>query len=110
MEDAVADKIGEALRVAMMHSTAAMVLSDPHLPDCPMVAVNPAFTQVTGYTAEEAVGRNCRFLQGSQDRPRSGSPHPLLAEGWAGLYRVDRQLSQGRQGLLEPALHLPSAR
>jgi PAS domain S-box-containing protein len=69
MEDAVADKISDALRVAMMHSTAAMVLSDPFLPDCPMVVVNPAFTRITGYTAEESVGRNCRFLQGSQTDP-----------------------------------------
>jgi PAS domain S-box-containing protein len=69
MEDGVADKIGDALRVAMMHSTAAMVLSDPLLPDCPMVAMNPAFTRVTGYSFEEAVGRNCRFLQGAQTDP-----------------------------------------
>lgn len=71
MEDAVADKIGDALQLAMMHNTAPMVLSDPHLPDCPMVAVNPAFTRVTGYTSEEAVGRNCRFLQGAQTDPEA---------------------------------------
>ena len=65
----MADAIGDALRAAMMHSTAAMVLSDPHLPDCPMVSVNPAFTAVTGYTAQEAVGRNCRFLQGARTDP-----------------------------------------
>ena len=64
-----ADAIGEALRAALMHSTAAMVLSDPRLPDCPMIAVNPAFTAVTGYDAEQAVGRNCRFLQGAGTDP-----------------------------------------
>lgn len=60
----MADMIGDALQTAMLHSNAAMVLSDPHLPDCPMIMVNPAFTIVTGYSAEEAIGRNCRFLQG----------------------------------------------
>ncbi len=65
------DPIGGALRAAMMHSKAAMVLSDPHLPDCPMVAVNPGFTAVTGYDAEQVVGRNCRFLQGSRTDPTS---------------------------------------
>ena len=65
------DEIGKALLVAMMHSAEAMVISDPRLPDCPMVAVNPAFTHVTGYTAEEAVGRNCRFLQGPQTDPEA---------------------------------------
>lgn len=33
--------------------------------------VNPAFERVTGYTAAEAVGRNCNFLQ-SDDRPQPG--------------------------------------
>jgi PAS domain S-box-containing protein len=41
-----------------------MALSDPNLPDCPLVYVNPAFTALTGYDSEAAVGRNCRFLQG----------------------------------------------
>jgi diguanylate cyclase (GGDEF)-like protein/PAS domain S-box-containing protein len=36
-------------------------------PDYPIEYVNPAFEQLTGYRQEEAVGRNCRFLQG-EDR------------------------------------------
>jgi diguanylate cyclase (GGDEF)-like protein/PAS domain S-box-containing protein len=32
--------------------------------------VNPAFVRVTGYTADEVIGRNCRFLQGEEhDQP-----------------------------------------
>ncbi len=60
-----ASAIREALTTAMMHSTAPMVLSDPHQLDCPMVAVNQAFVDLTLYPAAEAVGRNCRFLQGA---------------------------------------------
>ncbi len=41
-----------------------MVLSDPNLPDCPIVDANAAFTDMTGYPPEEVLGRNCRFLQG----------------------------------------------
>jgi len=41
-----------------------MTLSDPNLPDCPLVYVNPAFIALTGYTPEASIGRNCRFLQG----------------------------------------------
>ena len=44
----------------------AMALSDPRLPDCPLVFVNPAFIELTGYDAEAVVGRNCRFLQGPE--------------------------------------------
>ncbi len=65
------DAIGDALRAAMMHSDAPMVLSDPHLPDCPMVAINPAFTAVTGYDEAFSVGRNCRFLQGPRTDPEA---------------------------------------
>jgi len=39
-------------------------ITDPREPDNPLVWVNPSFTRVTGYEAEEVVGRNCRFLQG----------------------------------------------
>ena len=38
--------------------------------DCPLVYVNPAFEVITGYTIEESVGHNCRFLQRDQrDQP-----------------------------------------
>ncbi|QIG43615.1 SpoIIE family protein phosphatase [Nocardioides anomalus] len=41
---------------------------DPHLP---LVWVNQAFTTTTGYGFDEAVGRNCRFLQGPGTDPES---------------------------------------
>lgn len=40
------------------------VLSDPKLPDNPIVFASPGFYKLTGYTSEEVLGRNCRFLQG----------------------------------------------
>lgn len=43
---------------------AAVVLADMTIPGCPMICVNEAFCGITGYTREEAEGRNCRFLQG----------------------------------------------
>ncbi len=50
---------------AVLASTTSFTISDARLPDRPLVWVNPAFEEVTGYTAETAVGRNCRFLQGT---------------------------------------------
>ena len=41
------------------------VLSDPRLPDNPIVFASPGFYELTGYTREQVLGRNCRFLQGS---------------------------------------------
>ena len=42
----------------------SVVFSDPSLPDNPMVYVSEEFEQQTGYSEKEAIGRNCRFLQG----------------------------------------------
>ena len=45
-------------------SPIASVVSNPRLPDNPIVAVNQPFLDLTGYAREEIVGRNCRFLAG----------------------------------------------
>lgn len=47
----------------------AMLVTDARRPDNPLVFVNPAFTTLTGYEAHEALGRNCRFLQGEGTDP-----------------------------------------
>jgi PAS domain S-box-containing protein len=41
-----------------------VTLSDPELPDNPIVYANKAFEEISGYSQDEIVGRNCRFLQG----------------------------------------------
>jgi PAS domain S-box-containing protein len=41
-----------------------MIITDPRRPDNPIVFANRAFLNMTGYAADEIVGRNCRFLQG----------------------------------------------
>jgi PAS domain S-box-containing protein len=46
-----------------------IVISDPNLPDNPVIYANAAFEKLTGYTREEVVGKNCRFLQGPDTDP-----------------------------------------
>ncbi|MBO9556504.1 SpoIIE family protein phosphatase [Cellulomonas sp.] len=48
---------------------AGVCVTDPRLPDDPVVWVNDAFTRITGYRLEHVVGRNCRFLQGPETDP-----------------------------------------
>lgn len=47
------------------------VLSDPRLPDNPIVYASDGFYQLTGYTREQVLGRNCRFLQGPGTDPKA---------------------------------------
>jgi len=48
---------------AVAASSNGIVITDPRVPDNPIVYVNPAFEEISGYTADEVMGRNCRFLQ-----------------------------------------------
>lgn len=45
-------------------SPIATVVTDPHAPDNPIIAVNRPFEELTGYAEAEIVGHNCRILAG----------------------------------------------
>ena len=49
-------------------SPIAMVITNPQRPDNPIEIANEAFCRLTGYTEEEIVGRNCRFLAGADTK------------------------------------------
>ena len=65
-EDYVAEFKGSGLlfEQALAQADMAVCITDPRLPDNPIVFVNEAFLQLTGYRLKEVLGRNCRFLQG----------------------------------------------
>ncbi|MFD0485556.1 EAL domain-containing protein [Kineococcus sp. GCM10028916] len=53
------------LQRALAASTSGITIADMRQPDQPLVYVNRAFEQLSGYRSEELLGRNCRFLQGT---------------------------------------------
>ncbi|WP_082609534.1 PAS domain-containing protein [Bosea sp. Root381] len=59
------DPFAAAVRATRM----PMLITDPNLPDNPIVFANDAFLRLTGYSREEVVGHNCRFLQGPKTDP-----------------------------------------
>jgi PAS domain S-box-containing protein len=58
-----------ALFASIELSPIATILTGPNDADCPIVAVNAAFLTLTGYAAEEVLGRNCRLLGGAETSP-----------------------------------------
>jgi PAS domain S-box-containing protein len=64
---ASSDPFASAVRATRM----PMLITDPTRPDNPIVFSNDAFTKLTGYTREEIVGKNCRFLQGAETDPKA---------------------------------------
>lgn len=54
------DPFAAAMRATRM----PMIITDPRQHDNPIVFVNEAFLRLTGYSRDETLGRNCRFLQG----------------------------------------------
>jgi diguanylate cyclase (GGDEF)-like protein/PAS domain S-box-containing protein len=53
---------------AIAASPNVIVIADARVTDCPIVYVNPKFEQMTGYSASEVIGKNCRFLQGTDTK------------------------------------------
>lgn len=51
------------LEQALLAAQDGIVICDARATDMPLIYVNPGFERLTGYGAEEVVGRNCRFLQ-----------------------------------------------
>lgn len=49
-------------------STIAITLAPTDIADLPLVVANQAFLTMTGYSRDDVIGRNCRFLQRDQDQ------------------------------------------
>ena len=64
-QDVGTDPFVAAVRATRM----PMIITNPRLPDNPVVFANTAFCRLSGYTREEILGRNCRFLQGPETDP-----------------------------------------
>jgi len=59
----------ELVAAAIEASPVNITIADTSSPDMPLAYVNSAFTRTTGYSIDEVIGRNCRFLQGPNTDP-----------------------------------------
>ncbi|ACC80931.1 PAS domain S-box protein [Nostoc punctiforme] len=70
-------QVEETLRLrerALAATSNGIIIADARLPYNPIIYVNCAFEKITGYTAADVIGQNCRFLQ------RTDSQQPALNE------------------------------
>jgi diguanylate cyclase (GGDEF)-like protein/PAS domain S-box-containing protein len=76
--------VEEELRLqqrAIEASANGIVIVDAADSELPILFVNPAFEDITGYAMHEALGRNCRFLQGEdRDQPALEELRRAIAE------------------------------
>lgn len=79
------------LEMLLHSSPCGLIVTDALEPDQPIIYVNTVFEFVTGYKAEEILGRNCRFLQyrGAFAQRR----HPLVDS--AVVSEIRRSINEG---------------
>ena len=81
----IAEQMTARLRLqerAITSATEGIIITDPSQPDNPVIYANPATTRISGYTVEEMLGRNCRFLQGDErDQPAIQELRRAVKEG-----------------------------
>jgi PAS domain S-box-containing protein len=84
-----ADAAEGELFASIADTPMAMVITNPRLPDNPIVAANAAFSALTGYGEREIIGRNCRFLAGADtDKGCSRILHDAVAAGRPALTEI----------------------
>ncbi|MEM1365142.1 MAG: PAS domain-containing protein [Pseudomonadota bacterium] len=93
--------------VDALQNDLAVVIANPHMPDCPIVYVNDAFLAHSGYERDEIVGRNCRFMQGPDSEPEAVAQfRDAIASGSMADIRITNYRKDGavfiNQVLLRP--------
>lgn len=62
--NAILENADHSLMSAIQAAQRSYVISDPTMPDNPIIFASKGFLDLSGYTLENTLGRNCRFLQG----------------------------------------------
>ena len=61
------------IELGAIDASCALILCDLQQHDCPVVYANEPFVELTGYSEQEIIGRNCRFLQAPGGKVKKSS-------------------------------------
>lgn len=83
---------------ALLATTTGVVITDHREPDEPIVFINIAFTEITGYEFEDCVGRNCRFLNSAANTAEESLAgiRNCLANDLDGVFEIENRRKDGR--------------
>ncbi|NES21618.1 MAG: PAS domain S-box protein, partial [Symploca sp. SIO3E6] len=85
------------LERAVATSSNGILISDAQAPDNPIIYVNSGFERITGYSAEEVIGKNCRFLQGrDKQQPTLKKLRSVIAQGREGQFILCNYRKDGK--------------
>ncbi|PQZ86907.1 MULTISPECIES: PAS domain-containing protein [Pseudomonas] len=72
----------QLLQIVIDASNDGIVIAEREDKDLPLIYVNPAFERLTGYTRDEVLYQDCRFLQsGDRDQPALIAIRDALSNG-----------------------------
>ncbi len=92
------DKPAAFFKGMVRASTTSIIITDPRQDDNPIVWVNPAFEAVSGYTLDEVMGRNARFLQnGDRDQAELAGLREAIAAGQPHTCTLRNYCKDGKQ-------------
>ncbi|MBB4210051.1 PAS/PAC sensor hybrid histidine kinase [Rhodothalassium salexigens DSM 2132] len=95
--DELSDMPVRLLTRAVEATDTGIMITDPRLPDNPIIYANPALSRITGYPADEMIGRNPRFLQADLgDQAALDDVRSAVRAGRTADVRVENRRKDGR--------------
>ncbi|KAI8997079.1 putative blue-light photoreceptor PCMADA3 [Pilobolus umbonatus] len=89
------NRMNPQIQLGPIDLSCAFVVSDAKQYDMPIIYCSPAFERLTGYTNNEIVGKNCRFLQSPDGKVTCGSRRQHTDN--QAVFHMKGQLNQGKE-------------